>query len=392
MSKKKILFIGHQAESVGGAEDDLERLLKFTYQSQEFENTLLIPEGPRVKQYGMFADKVITYKIGYLPGLYTNILDYFKYLLKILIQFFDIIRKIKNTRQYNICVVNVTVLVMPAVFIKLLNRKIKTIFFIREMIKPNFIRKIVFKIISKISSGVIFVSEGLKTDYINYAGDSKNSIVMYSASEPSDFFESDKAIEYVRNFFERNFFVENTRIILNIGPVSPIKNQKLIIESLKNIILLNPGIRPVFLHLGRIEPNFFYAKELLKLIKEQGLEKNVLFLNALDKETTQEFIKKSDVVVISSISEGFPLVVSEAFMNETVLITTDCISNERILENNYNCIIIKNDISELSEAITKIFQNEKLRLALIKNALKTADEFLNLERNMNFFIKYLQVV
>ena len=377
----KILFIGHRASYAGGAEDDLERILKYLHHEEFFQIDLFIPDGPRIKQYNKFVNRIVNYKEGYLSILFPSSIDYLKYFIKGIIQCWQIFVKLKP-REYEICFVNVSALIIPAVFIKLISRKTKLVFIVREMIKPDKLRNFIFKLINYVSSGVVFVSEGMRHQFSDVTHQNTNLLTIFSASEPPDFFQNARTQKSVLNFFDEEN-LNSSFVFLNIGPISPVKNQKLILEALKLLIEKETATNFVFLHIGAFDPEYYYVKEFFEKVNELGIRNQCRFLGVLDKEFTHEYIKKSNAVVISSATEGFPLVISEAFMNKSFLITTNCISNENILKNNFNCLIIQNDPKELKNALLYIKNNPQHKDLMIEQAYKTYEEYMNLEKNLS---------
>jgi glycosyltransferase involved in cell wall biosynthesis len=375
---KKILIIGHRASFAGGAEDDLERILKKLHSTRLFKIDLLIPNGPRITNYKKYVKKIINYREGYLPCFSPSKIDILKYFIKALLQIFEIIFKI-GFHKYEICIVNVSALIVPPLIIKVLNSKTKIVFAVREMIKPDWLRFFIFRYMNLISSGIVFVAEGIRKQFSNMTKRYDNLLTIFSAAEPLNLDTNEDVKSFVSNFINTNK-LENSFLMVNIGPISPVKNQKLILESLFE---LKNNYNIKFIHLGAYDPNYFYVKEFFELMKKLELEKDCYILGVQNRDIVYEFIRKSNLILISSVTEGFPLVVSEAFMNKTPLITTDCISQESILNSFQNCLIVQIDPYSLSKAVEFAITNEAKMKQIIENAFLTYKNYLILEENLN---------
>ncbi len=102
-----------------------------------------------------------------------------------------------------------------------------------------------------------------------------------------------------------------------VGRISRIKDLKTAIKSIRIVKDEIPEVR--FMIVGPVEDEE-YEEELLSEIEILGLEDTVEFLGLQD---TKEFYPKMDVLLLSSVSEGQPLVILEAMASGTPVVTTD---------------------------------------------------------------------
>ncbi|MGC2161204.1 MAG: glycosyltransferase family 4 protein, partial [Silvibacterium sp.] len=81
-----------------------------------------------------------------------------------------------------------------------------------------------------------------------------------------------------------------------------------------------------------------------------------------------------------SYAEGMSISVLEAMAWGLPVITTGSGGSTSYLENHRNCLLVKpGDVSAISEAIQLLYENEETRLALGREARRTA-EMLNIDR------------
>lgn len=118
-----------------------------------------------------------------------------------------------------------------------------------------------------------------------------------------------------------------------------------------------------------------YRKYLKTLIVEKDLRARVTLTWYL--ENPFPFIKAADVFVLSSIYEGFGLVLVESMFLGTTVISTDCKSGPgEIIQNGVNGILVQQENpSEIYSALKRIIKNSELRKTISENGIKRAEEF-----------------
>ena len=107
-------------------------------------------------------------------------------------------------------------------------------------------------------------------------------------------------------------------------------------------------------------------ERLTALIEELGLQKNVKLIgNVLD---TSKWYRQADLLVLSSVSEGFANVIVEALAHGVPVVSTDCLSGPREILNksSYGSLVPVGDFTLLAEEIisvhSKSFDRTTLRL------------------------------
>lgn len=103
-----------------------------------------------------------------------------------------------------------------------------------------------------------------------------------------------------------------------IGRVVPIKDVKTLIRAARTIVAREP--RAVFHMIGPTEEDPDYFDECKQMVALMGLEKKVLFLGP---QNVREILAGLDVCLLTSISEGLPLIILEAFAAGVPCVATD---------------------------------------------------------------------
>lgn len=176
-----------------------------------------------------------------------------------------------------------------------------------------------------------------------------------------------------RNQFEKKYKVNNSCVILN-----PIDTN--FISKYKEEYMLNMPLS--FCAIGRLEeqkgfdrlitalgdikntyPNFKLniigvgSKELdLKVLtKKYQLNENVEFLGFLTNP--YEVIAKNHLLICSSRSEGYSLVVAEGICLGIPILTTECTGPCELIESGKYGILVENSVEGIKNGLLKIFEN-----------------------------------
>ena len=92
-----------------------------------------------------------------------------------------------------------------------------------------------------------------------------------------------------------------------LGRVVPIKDVKTLLRSAALTLNTHPNAH--FLCAGPTEEDPAYYEECLALVRQLGIENNVSFPGRMKPD---DFLEQSDIVILTSISEGLPFAVLEA--------------------------------------------------------------------------------
>jgi len=198
--------------------------------------------------------------------------------------------------------------------------------------------------LSHFTKKIIAVSPPVKDFICNIQKISEKKIIIIPNS-----FDSHKFIEH-KNSLKRELKIPNSiPVIISVGMLGRLKNQKLILEALSQIkskyVMLFVGDGP--------------EKQSLKnLTKKLRLNKKVIFLGW--RRDMSQLLSISDIFLLSSYTEGLSIALMEAMYMRKVCIVSDIKSN-RILINPKNGILFNpNSSSELARKLERILINKNL--------------------------------
>lgn len=122
-----------------------------------------------------------------------------------------------------------------------------------------------------------------------------------------------------------------------------------------------------------------YAKACLNLVRSLRLENNVKFMGPT--KSPEKAYNAGDIVVLSSIREGFPYTVVEAMSCGKVVVSTDVGGVREALEN-YGVLARSRHPFELAAAITRLLLDAPTRKALAAQSLEVVGKKFTVQRSI----------
>jgi glycosyltransferase involved in cell wall biosynthesis len=124
---------------------------------------------------------------------------------------------------------------------------------------------------------------------------------------------------------------------------------------------------------------FFLAGEgilrplIEKTVREQGLERNVILLGALQDGQVSRWYNRVTAVVVPSVFEGFGLNAAEAMACGTPVIATNVDGLRDVVDNGVNgCLVEYGNVERMAETISFVLRNDRERRKLAENGLLKA--------------------
>lgn len=177
---------------------------------------------------------------------------------------------------------------------------------------------------------------------------------------------------------DSTFSNENRKKIINIGRLHPQKNHLLYIDSILNSSSHYAGFILGEGYLREDIQNYLLSKDQHKQIILMGYKKNVY-----------KYLANSDLFILSSNYEGLPCSMLEAmacglpiiatnfdFGSEEILSPNKSVHNiKKFIECEYGIITPINNVTEMSKAISHLFNNDALILKYKERSLERARDF-----------------
>lgn len=156
----------------------------------------------------------------------------------------------------------------------------------------------------------------------------------------------------------------NSKSIIAVGRLHPVKNFTSLIEAMKEI---NKIDKEVVLHiLGDGEEK----TKLKSLVENYKLDDVVVFHGMVTEDEVNKRLEDASLLVMTSEHECFPMVLIEAENKGVPLISYDIPAGPQcIIKNGYNGFLIeKNNPKKLANKIIKVLNDQEMLKSLSKNA------------------------
>ena len=341
MAHKRILIIQESAKG-GGAEKVLTDMLQY-FDTTQYDVTLML-----INAYGPHLSEIPA-KIKYFhinkrpPGIFKRCMNQYALLRDIL--FKNKIKKIVKNQYYDAII---SFMEGPATkahsFIT--NHAIKNISWVHINLVKNHWSAFIYrnhneeKAAYKKMNNIIFVSQGAKEAFSELFGITENLKVIYNIIDYQSI--NQKATAYVP---EKTKFT-----ICNVGRLIEQKRQDRLIKIAK--ILKNKGFEFEIWILGEGK----LKSKLMNLAKTLEVSDEVKFLGY--QANPYPYIKRADVFVLTSDTEGYPTVVCEALCLGKPVISTNITGSDELLANGIG-ILTGFEPKEIAEQIEILIQSQE---------------------------------
>lgn len=171
-------------------------------------------------------------------------------------------------------------------------------------------------------------------------------------------------------------------VITQIARFSPKKGQHIFLNAILKLKKKIPD-NCVFFLAGYVQ-NEKYFLALQKRAKKIGLGKRLsFFLNVTDGDLLKIY-GKTDVFVLPSMAEGFPLNILEAWASKCSVIASEVGGIPYFVKDGHDCILIPPNNSDiLSQKIFNLIMDEELRKRLSTNGYERAIREFSWDRVIN---------
>ena len=368
----KILYLS-RTTNLGGAEISLLDLL-INIDKSIYLPVVVLPDkkGLFYKELVDNGIKVVVLRIPFLQNTLNPFLLLWFFLNIIFFNFFFLYYIAKENIKIIVC--NSFQDAFFIVFATKILRK-RVLIYIKNILDKNWKKYIRAKICDLFSSKVIAISRKNSEDFTKYSKSKDKITIIY------DGIDINKLRKNIKNKRIYDSYLNDGKDsfkIINIGNLSLLKGQKLLLESLTTEKLKNINLKVFLIGDAYFKRDKKHKKELVEYIKKNNLENKVFMLGF--KKNIGDFIYSSDLLVhCPVIEEGLGLVILEAFSLGKIAIGTNIGGIPEMIRDGYNGFLCLPDKESLSEKISFVLENKDNLAFIIKNARKTLEEEFNLE-------------
>jgi L-malate glycosyltransferase len=163
---------------------------------------------------------------------------------------------------------------------------------------------------------------------------------------------------------------EEGTFIIYVGALRTVKGVEYLLTAMKSITERDPSVRLLIVGEGA------ERQKLEGLVRNLGLERAVQFTGRVANEDIPYYLSASDLFVLPSLSEGFPITLLEAMASGLPIVATNVGDISTFVENNVNGFLVEpGRASEIAERVLQLLQDRRLNEYMAQNNLTKAKLF-----------------
>lgn len=209
---------------------------------------------------------------------------------------------------------------------------------------------------------IVSVSKAVEAIFKNIVPDKERLVTIYDAIDVNDF-----ASRTDQNLLHKEYNLNpETKIVGNIAGLTDQKDIYTFIDTAKLILQNNSKNIPIkFFVIGDGD----LKNELIDYVKSQKLENSVFFTGF--RNNVGDLLPEFDVLLMTSISEGLPLTIYEAFASRVPVVSTKAGGiAEVVIENKTGFVTELKDSKSLSEKTLHLLENPEISKKITENAFE----------------------
>lgn len=221
-----------------------------------------------------------------------------------------------------------------------------------------YLRKVVGWVLNN-SDIIVAQSSNTKENAIKYYNPNKEIKIIPLAYEPYKFKKTSRKEHELK---------EDIIYLIGVGRLVKRKGFDFLIKALSKID--NNKVHLLLIGDGPEKEN------LKNLSEELNIKERVHFLGSVSEERKFQYLSNSDIYILSSVHEGFGIVLQEAMQVGLPIIATNNGGQVDIVENGKNGYLIEfNDEQSLKNKIEKLLKDKNLRTKMSKNNKNKINEY-----------------
>lgn len=214
----------------------------------------------------------------------------------------------------------------------------------------------------------VFCKTKMAADYIGKKGIT-NTIVTGVGLDISKFEAETEILPATKSLLDR---MANHRNFLYIGSIIKRKNVELILSAFNKLKQLENTSDIQLVVIGRGKKDYV---EYCKSIISDKIQKDLIWVDAIDNAQTKFIYQKADVFLLASVQEIFGMVLLETMYNGTPAISSYSAGGLTLIQNNVNGILIDSFNEEIwARKMYELIQNPKTICEMGKLAMETIRE------------------
>jgi len=364
--KINILYISRTSK-LTGPENILIDILK-KLDKKRYSPVVVLPDnkGPFYKKLESCRVNIKIVRMPFLRVTFNPflILWFFLNILKLNFSFLSILKK-QNVKM----VVCNTIHEALFLFITAKILKKKLIICFKNILDKSWKKKLRARFCDYFADGIIAVSKEALKDYTLFGNKKRSSSKIVSV-----IYDGIDCRELKKDFVKKDFLKkyrdnDSDFIIINIGNLTELKGQMLLLEALSSGKIKNLNIKVLLLGDVYHKSEILYKNRIERYIYDNKLGRKVFMLGY--KQDIRNYLNDADILVHCPVKEdAFPRVILEAFCFEKIVVATRIGGIPEMIKNDYNGFLCEVDKEELADKILYVYHNRDKLKYIGLNALE----------------------
>ena len=224
-----------------------------------------------------------------------------------------------------------------------------------EVYLPSTFKNVISKLVLKNTESIIALTEDMKSEMQKLCD--RDILVVPNGIDLEKF--KNLSRKDIREILK---IKDNENIITFVGTLRPVKGVKYLIKAMELIVKKNENAKLMLVGDGE------EREELESLVEEFGLKERVKFVGRVQNEEIPQYMAASDVLVLPSLSEGFPVTILEAMASGLSIVATKVGGLPEIVKDGENGFLVEpNNYGQIAEKVILLLEDEELRYKISKN-------------------------
>lgn len=161
--------------------------------------------------------------------------------------------------------------------------------------------------------------------------------------------------------------------ILSLGAI---RNMKRTLDQIKAFEIAKKDITELKMKIAGL-PIGSYGKKVIKYIENSPYKKDIEYIGKVSIQEKIDLMKKSHLILVTSVKEGWGLIVTEAGSQGTPAIVYNVDGLRDSVVNGESGVVLKNgnNCKELAKKIVEIYNNKKMYLKLSEKVLENSKKY-----------------
>jgi glycosyltransferase involved in cell wall biosynthesis len=160
------------------------------------------------------------------------------------------------------------------------------------------------------------------------------------------------------------------KVIIYIGRLSPVKGVEYLIRAMRLVKDKAPDTKLILIGDGS------EREKIQSIIKQLNLEQLIIHLPQVPNKNIPKYAVASDVLVLPSLSEGFPMTILEAMASGLPVVSTRVSGLPEIVKEGINGFLVEpGNPEQLAEKILLLLKNDETRAMMSANNKESVKQY-----------------